>query len=231
MSWRFLPQVDERAGATLAQLRAGQIEGAREGAGLWLRDVSDDEDARLRVLPGVREVRATDEGVVRFGESLPYRDVPTLAWRPLAELLPVEAPALEQAEAAVIEPVPWTLVRTGEVTPATALLVSRETLAAFAKTAAAVRLERLRFCWLGDRAFVLGTPLPPLPGAAYWGESDLLPVGYRFAHSKARGRLTAKLPARRERTCYLWDVRGRFTVIAPEAWATLGRDNVQTEAP
>ena len=219
----------------LARYRGGAIEGARSGgpdpsasdATFWLRGFSESERAALTQLPGAREVRLTDEGVVRFGDSLPHRDVPALDWRPLAVLMPVEAPALESAAATEVAPVAWTLVPTEDRRPTTALLVATPTLSAFARTAPQVRLERLRFCLLGDRALVTGTPAPPLPGEAYWGDEDLLPVGYRFAHPKARGRLAAKLPAARERTRYLWEADGRYTAIAPEAWGPLGRDNVE----
>lgn len=79
-------------------------------------------------------------------------------------------------------PVSFQLEKDDADLPAGALLCDWESLAAWADTCFAPRLEKLRFaCSNDDRAFVCGEPLPPLRGSSFHAIGRLwLPSGYRL---------------------------------------------------
>ena len=198
---------------------------------LWLRGFDGADEDLLRAVPSARRVRVTDEGLLRMRpdgstERLPYRQTPQLRWRPIAEVLTVKFPELTHTPTVQPETTDWKLVRTQAQQSTTALLTTVAHLAAFAKTAPRVRLERLRFCWVDAQALVLGQPLPPLPGEAYWGEEHLRPVGLDFAHAKLLSGVAPRPYGYNADARTLWRADGSYVVLPARAFAALGRDNV-----
>jgi hypothetical protein len=157
--------------ATAAALRpfAG-VSACVVGDDLWLRaDDAPEPLARAltRLAPAARFAVLPDGSLIPLGRSLPQgRLPPDASWSPLADLTrPRLASAALPAAGAV--PVALTLVRTSGDAPATVLVTPLTALAAYADSAPAVRLERLRFAADAARAVVWGDPLPPLPGDRY----------------------------------------------------------------
>src|SRR5439155_22069142 len=83
-------------------------------------------------------------------------------------------------EAVLGPPVELRIGRGGEVKPATALACAIRELVKWTDTAMTAELAAVRAARCGDRAILLGPRLPAIPCATrYWGESVLVPVGFR----------------------------------------------------
>ena len=163
----------------------------RDLTGWWLRP--DGRDFYLLKVPAFDESlfqklpllgRWTLDGsgrMIREGKRVPEALLPEDGWQSLAGLLPI-APPSRGAPGMPPAAVGFTLVVDDAGHPATALLCRREDFTAWATTAFAPRIECLRFaCCEDDRAFVAGTPLPPLPGAGFHRLGRIwLPCGWQL---------------------------------------------------
>lgn len=161
--------------------RAGWMLRPDETGSYWLRvPAGDEEDFRKLPLLG-RWVGLPDGKMVREGRQVPEAILPGDGWRALAEFFPL-APPPRGAPGMPPVPVSFQLEKDDADLPAGALLCDWESLAAWADTCFAPRLEKLRFaCSNDDRAFVCGEPLPPLRGSSFHAIGRLwLPCGYRL---------------------------------------------------
>jgi hypothetical protein len=170
--------------SALGSIRSVQGLQVAEDEDLLVRGVNESllADKRIRQLP-VLHTYCLDEHQQLFplGGLTPTKKLAHLEWIPIAEFikpeLPVSAlPAKPQARH-------WVrLVKACTTCEGAAMMTSLNTLKAYAETAAAIRLEHLKFAVSSNEdVLLIGTPLPAIPGHEYYfHESILLPAGYAF---------------------------------------------------
>ena len=159
---------------------------AEVGDSVWLRgdDLDDELDLQLRKLPGARRytIDAAD-ALTPFGTRLPTDALPeTSSWTPIPTwLAPRPQPAA--LPGALTHRATLQVERSGTERPAAVLLTTTDAVAAYATTAPAVRLHRLRLAASSDgRAVLWGEPLPPVPGRRYYEERGVaVACGYGFS--------------------------------------------------
>lgn len=161
------------------------VEVAECDSSLWARAAQCDEaiDLALRTLPGcVRYDVQADGQLVPAGRRVPCARLPTARWTPLVRWLQVKLPPAS-LPGQVAQRVPLRLVRTTIEQPAGALITSLACWADYCTTAAEVRLRPLAFAVADDaRVFIIGAPLPPLPGERYVVRDGIaVPCGFDFA--------------------------------------------------
>ncbi|WP_395743689.1 hypothetical protein [Prosthecobacter sp.] len=177
------------AGQSVAVLAASDIpwlgrwrtlpghEACEAGGQVWVRGPAGGDWARLPAL-----TRFTVDSLGRLtpvGRTLPTARLPEGPWQPLAEFLRVRPPA-SALPALHVAPVAWTLVPASQFRPPSLMVLPFEDLARWGLTAPAVRLQPLRFALADDgRACVIGSLLPPLPGAPWCVEGRIAtPAGW-----------------------------------------------------
>jgi hypothetical protein len=117
----------------------------------------------------------------RFGSRLPTADVPPdgegEAVAAVVGPEPIE-PVLPADEA--LAPLVLGIVRGGSPRPATTLVCLAAELGRWAETATTAELAAVTAARSHDRAILLGSRLPNIPGAIrLWGDDLLIPVGFR----------------------------------------------------
>lgn len=151
------------------------------GNAYWLKIATGDEEI-FRKLPLVGRWTADADGqLTREGSRVPEAILPLVGWQPLADLLPV-APPRRSAPGMPPPAVGFRLVPDDGGHPATALICRFSDFSAWVSWALSARIECLRFaCCEDGRALVVGTPLPPVPGAGWHRAGRLwLPCGWRL---------------------------------------------------
>ena len=149
---------------------------------LWLRCPENDA-ANAAAVPCLERLRDDSRGLlVPLNREVPVARAPAGPWLPLTEWLPLLPPPARMP-GKVESRAEARLIRSSVPREQEAILIDIASLARWAEDAPRVRLERLRFAAAEDgRAFVRGTPPPPVPGAAYYFLGDLaLPCGWDFA--------------------------------------------------
>jgi hypothetical protein len=150
---------------------------------VWVRWAASHAEVIRCLLPvaGV-ELFTTRAGEwYRFGRRVPVADRPPDGdGRPLAGVI-VPGPIVSIAPGdEPVEPVALTLVRSTEPKPVTALMCELADLRGWAETATTAELQAVRGAVCGSRVILRGSALPSIPGATrYWGESVLVPIGFR----------------------------------------------------
>lgn len=113
------------------------------------------------------------------GRSLPYFEIPRDGFRPLASVLSLGAASLIPCDDEPPPKVVLALKRSTPERPATALLCTAKSLAAWAEMAPGPDLERLYAARSGELVLVTGAPLPALANTErYWGDRLLCPLGW-----------------------------------------------------
>lgn len=170
---------------TLGAVRC--IPGLRVAKGqgeLWLRGIYslDNADIKIKKLPAfARYILDHQDYLFPIGKNTPVGKLKELQWIPVAEFIPLELP-VSALPARPEEKHPVQLVRTKHAIQGEALLTSLYVWKAYAHTAPAARLERLRFAVSENKdVLISGSPLPPIPGQEFWRSGTmLLPSGYSF---------------------------------------------------
>jgi MoxR-vWA-beta-propeller ternary system domain bpX2 len=153
-----------------------------ENNALWLR-CPDADAAECAALPAVARYRSDARGLLTPLEgTVPVAQAPAGPWLPLTEIFAVQS-ATPNYPGRTRQRLDISLVRTEREQPAQALLLPLAELLPWVELAPRIRLERLQFAAAADGcAFVKGTPLPPVPGAAfYFAGAMALPCGWDFA--------------------------------------------------
>lgn len=175
-----LAQLERLAGLRLFP----KVEFARAGELAWLRGAALDEDLEraLKKIPGLERFDWVESERLRpVGSRIADRRLPALAWGPLVEALPVALPA-PALPGEARQKIGVSLARSSAEAEPAALLTTVEAWKAFATTAPAVRLERLRFAVMETgQVLVLGTPLPSARGTQLTAsEGILVPAGFSW---------------------------------------------------
>lgn len=155
---------------------------------IWLR-CPDQALVECASLPCLGRYRSSPAGqLIPLQATLPVMNSPAGPWQPLREFISIP-PTPAGMPGRTRDKIRVRLVRSDRVAPAEALLLPVTELAAWTGQASRLRMEKLRFAASPDgRAFVIGHPLPPVPGVPYYKIENLaLPCGWDFAPSIWRG--------------------------------------------
>jgi hypothetical protein len=178
-----LPPTGAAALATVRDVPGLRAAHAADGL-TWLRGLPAAGELPLKIkqLPATAYYWLDAENrLFPVGKATPTGRLPTLAWQPLAEFLPLEIPTAA-LPGELPAPYRLQLVPTARPQPGAALRTAWAAWQAYAEGAAEVRLAGLRFAASGrGEALLMGTPLPPLPGHEYWQHGPLLlPAGFEL---------------------------------------------------
>jgi hypothetical protein len=160
-------------------LKMAQDEGV-----IWIKDLRWDqvEAAEVKTIPYKTLYYARENKLFPLHSLLPERNVPSLLFTPIERALPLSLPALNHNYFGINQQVDVQLVPANQEEPACALVVDIEDLHTYIYQAPEVRLQHLQWVLINQQqALVMGTPVLPISGQAYWEKNDfLLPAGYNF---------------------------------------------------
>lgn len=151
---------------------------------IWLKDFSLDQinTGHLQQIPHLVSYDVKDNLLFLRGSLLPTKKAPSaLLWSPIKRALPVELPGLNHNYFGIEEKVSVQIVRSEIEKEASALLTSIATAKEYIETAPEVRLKPLQWTVLEDKVLLIGTPLLPIKGVAFWRNKEaFLPTGHDF---------------------------------------------------
>lgn len=183
---------------------------------IWLRGILVDEgeiDLRIRQLPALQRYFC-EEGMLFLPDALtPVAHLPKLNWQPLQAHMPLDLPTAAYAGEST-QRIPLRLVPAKQEQPAVALRCALDHLQAWADAAAEVRIGRLRIAVDAEgTAFVMGHPLPNVPGTSFWNcDGLLLPAGMELEFPMLAPVILAKVNPTKENLVLL-DHEGRPELI------------------
>lgn len=227
--WIFqLSKDDYKSLATVRCVPGLQV--AMEENKIWLRGINATSvpDPTLLKLP-LRKTLLLDEHEHLFptGSVTPIDKLPATNWQPVAEFITVEPP-VSSLPGKTKEKISIQLKASYEERQGIALLTSLSAWKAFAENAAEVRLRALRFAVSeNEEVFIIGTPLPPLPGHEYWrNENLLLPSGYDFEIPVMAKLISLKLMAEKD-DVIIFDPAGNWQRIQTSYFIPTTRSSIR----
>lgn len=159
---------------------------AKDDRGIWLKCAHETSDNILvKQLPVKQTFFIDDRNYLFYANALtPVGVLHIETWQTIKHFIPIELPvAAMPAEANMA--IGIRLVRSSVPQKANALLTSLNTWKSYAEYAPSIRLQQLRFAVSeNEEVFITGTPLPSIPGRAYWIDKGIaLPCGYELEWS------------------------------------------------
>jgi hypothetical protein len=153
---------------------------------IWVRGIPPNQlhSPEIRSIPFKKIYFQQDNALFLLGGNLPEERLKTsLLWSPIDKALPVEVPAYNFNYFGVKETVDFKLVASNIERAPKVLVVELDVLEQYILKAPAVRLQAIQWAIIEKKAFLLGTPLLPIPGKTYWQQqSFLMPSGYDFEY-------------------------------------------------
>ena len=237
MSKDWIIRVTPEHARQLAGLRAVPgVEIAEAADTVWLRATSGDAalDRLLSAVAGERFQLIDGDQLVPAGRRVPTERLPRLAWQSLGDwsaiALPVAALPGQFSRRVALR-----LVRGGREQQPAALLADWNDWLAYATTAPEVRLRSLAFALSAlhesrQRAFIVGTPLPPLAGQAYTLDDGIaVPCGWSLFPAVGSAAIR-KLLALSEGDVAMFATDGSFERMAEEHFVRATRSAVRESA-
>lgn len=197
---------------------------AYEGNVVWVKDLSPVQVDSLEVksIPFKELYYAQDGKLFLKGSLLPSRNLPSLLWTPIGRGLAVTLPAYNHNYFGLTGNVNIRLAPSEKETESLALRVNINVLQNYIVTAPAIRLEGLQWTVLGAiEALLLGAPLLPLQGQAFWRRGDfLLPAGFDLELYAVSDDLSQLLNPEGD-SWILWQEDGRYSKLDKQAFTPL----------
>lgn len=151
---------------------------------IWVKGFDDNQVNSIPVksLPAKTIYYEKAGKLFLLNSLLPERNVPAVLWTPIDRALSVTLPSFNHNYFGVIEKIKFALVPQHTEAAAVAMITDINTLRAYVEDAPGIRLERIRWCIFNfNQALLLGWPLLPIPGIAFWERNNmLLPAGFDF---------------------------------------------------
>ncbi|WP_046759225.1 hypothetical protein [Kordia jejudonensis] len=171
----------------LAQIRVWKnLRMATDAQDIWVRGITPNQlvSAEIRSIPFKKIYVQQDNALFLLGGNLPEERLKTsLLWSPIDKALPVEIPNYNFNFFGVNETIDFKLVASNIEHEAKAVLVNLDVLEVYIQNAPAVRLKEIQWTFIQENAFLLGTPILPIPGKSYWQQLNfLIPAGYDFEY-------------------------------------------------
>jgi hypothetical protein len=191
---------------------------------VWVKDLDYTQMSSVEVqtLPSKKIYTEKEGKLFPVGSLLPEGRLPAVMWTPVGRAFPVSRPSLNHNYFGLNETIEIRLIASEHEQDSQASLCSLEQLGAYLESAPAIRLKPLKWTIFDDRyAIVLGTPLLPVAGTAYWIDgSFLLPAGFQLELQVLNRELEQVIGV--EKGDYvLWDRSGNYTVIKATEWEEL----------
>ena len=197
----------------------GNLKVATEEGLLWVRDFTavQVDSVEVKSIPYKQLYYAREGRLFLQGSLLPDRPVPSVLWTPIERALPLKLPAFNHNYFGVADRLVTRLAPSGTEKEASCLLTDIQALGHYIETAPAIRLKHLSWVMVGnDQALVLGRPLLPIEGAAYWRKDDfLLPAGFDLELPSLVPVLNHQLNAQGTHWV-IWDTRGRYHPLSKD---------------
>lgn len=202
-----------------------------EGDTVWVKDFSpfQFDSLEVKTLPHKTLYYSNGHRLFLHGSLLPDQALPNVLWSPIERGLPASLPAFNHNFFGLNEKAAARLVSTDDEKEAFALKVNLATLRAYIESAPAIRLEPLRWVMIDEtEAFVLGGPLLPLQGEAFWNEDDFLfPAGHALELPLLSDALKQILNPDEE-DWIIWKEDGHYWKLPKEALQPLSIASVRT---
>lgn len=157
---------------------------AFDGDSIWIKGFSREQafSPYLKQIPFIELYEQREGLLFKKGKLVPERKMPRgLLWNPVQHAFPVSVGEVNPPFSGVNQKIPVRIVPAAAEQPAKALLTEMNVAEDYITRAAAVRLQPLRWCVIGNKAFFVGTPLLSIPGTAYWLHNrNFIPAGHDF---------------------------------------------------
>ena len=203
---------------------------ATEGTMLWIKGFTPEqiESIEVKIIPFTTSSYSREGRLFPLHKMLPQRDIPSLLWTPIARALTLQRPPYNNHYFGISEKLDVELVKSEHEHDVVAMQVRISDLLDYVGTCAAIRLEPLTWTIINnDRAFVIGAPLLPIRGDAYWFREDMfLPAGYDLNYAILAREIYQMIHPRNDHWV-IWNIDQTFSSIEKEKCGRLSRSAVR----
>ncbi len=181
----YFLQIEQRLINDLSALRQWpNLKVAFDGDWVWITnfELYQIESTEVKAIPYKNLFYQKGEKLYPYNSLLPERNASSLLWTPIERAIPVTISNYNHNFFGLEQQLNIRLVDSDTPREACALLVPLKTLEQYVVNAPEVRLSKLQWCIINNKeAFVIGSPLLPIPGNTYWNNGDqMIPTGYQF---------------------------------------------------
>lgn len=169
----------------LASIRAWKnLKVAFEGSDIWVTNFSNSQinSTEVKSIP-YKECYYTKNGkLYNLNSILPNGNEPKPLWTPIQRALPISFKSENFNYFGTEEKVKVQIIKSETEKKADAIICDIDQLGKYIPTASNFRLEKIQWVSINHKqAFLIGTPILPLSGKAYWKTGNsFIPVGFKF---------------------------------------------------
>lgn len=189
---------------------------AFDGDTIWIKGFSREQafSSYLKQIPFIDLYEQREGLLFKKGKLVPERKMPRgLLWNPVQHAFPVSVGEVNHTFSGINQKVPVRIVPAATEQFATALLTEMDVAEDYITRSAAVRLQPLRWCIVGTKAFFVGTPLLSIPGTAYWlHNGNFIPAGYDFEFPALGKSIYQRLDPERDSNV-IWFTDSRYVLL------------------
>lgn len=201
---------------------------AFEDQRLWVKDLdyAQINSVEIKSLRSKSLYYEKEGRLFPLSSLLPERITPALLWTPIDRAIKITLPSLNHNFFGLNESIALQVTTSDQEVEPHAMRVSLEILKHYVESAAAIRLNVIRWVKLNKTdALLIGKPFLPLPGDAYWQRKDMLiPAGYDFDLPILSDVVQKMINPARDRWV-VWNTDASYFSIVKEDFQTLSRSS------
>lgn len=177
--------VDNKNKTDLANIRRwDNLKVAFDETVIWVKHFSYVQIHSLEVksIPYKTVYYAKEGKLYLLNSLLPNKNIPSLLWTSIDRALPVQLPSFNHNYFGIDEQIEINIIPSEIEKDTVAVIATLADLKDYIYTAPDIRLQKIKWCILNnDKVLLIGTPLLPIKGIAFWQRNNfLLQSGYDF---------------------------------------------------
>jgi hypothetical protein len=156
-----------------------------------------------------------NDGLLFYPNSLvPIKAMPKgILWSPIAKIIPLQLPTIDRSRPVNLDECEINLVLDTNEQQAAALLVDAKIAKDYLEQNSVIRSQNMKWVLWDNKMFIIGYPLLPLPGKAYWQvESFFIPMGFNFELPILKKQIERKVNPNKSNVV-VWNEAGNYVLI------------------
>ena len=191
---------------------------------IWIKGFDQEQIAskEIKTLPSKKLYYAKNGKLFPLNSLLPDGTIPAILWTPIARGLPITLPQLNHNYFGLQDKIKIKLITSDLEQESLALKVDLNLLEKYIENAPNIRLKHLNWVVIANKeALVIGAPLLPITGQAYWKNQDFfIPLGLNLDYSLIVNELNQIINPK-QKHFVLWDKTSKYSLIKKESFVPL----------
>lgn len=198
---------------------------ATEAKSIWIKNFTELqlESTEFKSIPFIKLYVSRGNLLYSRLGLVPIKKLPNLLWTPIERALPIQLTKLNPNYFGLNQTLVIQLIQSDIEQEATGHFVHINEANSYITQTSSIRLKRLKWILVNQQyALILGAPLLPIPGKAYWlNGNHIIPLGYQLEYPILEKYITEQMTGGNSNKLIWWNEEFEYCLVEKESFKPL----------